>query len=209
MKNAPHIHLLVATFAKSRHSNFLNLADLPLALAEKLKKTRAVEEFVPDYSRTITTNGIKQDLFFDPWEISIPLSGQDMKEVMIRFVKGHDKTNSYFEKLICLRKFMIDLEYWQNKKDNQYKDKISDFYEKIEGEWELLENRWNQYKGLMPFLPFNTSADRIIEQMVELKKLIESEQWENQKVVPNISLIENIREELEQHFLPYIYAEHY
>ena len=215
IKNAPHIHLLVATFASCRHSNFLNLADLPISFKEKLKTTIAVKEFIPEYSHTVNKNSIKEPIFTDPWNIYLPLSGQDINKIMERFIRGHDRTNSYFEQLIRIRKRMYDLEYWQEKLANQDKkdikliDKIEQHYTDIQKEWDYLLNRWHQYKDLMSFLPFNAPAILIDSQMKELEALIDSDDWDDKKAKPSIQPIEIIRKELKHNFLPYIYAEQY
>ena len=212
-QKAPYVHLIVATFAHSRHSNFINLADLPRSLKNQFASVVPVKEFVPEYSHTVKINNVKRHIMFDPWNIYLPLSGQDINKVMERFIRGHDKSYSYFEQLGRIRKDMDDLIYWKEKQKNQAKksleltQKIHHLYKNIQKELDYLLNRWNQYEGLMSFLPFQKSASIIKEQMDVLEALIDNEAWDNKKAQPNMNAIERIGKELRTNFLPHIYSE--
>lgn len=211
LDHAPHVNLIVAAFTASLHPNFLNLADLPKSLYSWLStQSFSVNEYRLELAGVDYEYGVKRDVFIDPWLRHLPLTGNDMVTVMTGFIKGHDKTNSFFDQLVNLRKDLRDLAYWSGK-DKPDENRISTIADRLYYEWLGLRSRWMHYNPFMNVLPFVEAANEIEKLLgVAHEKTRDFENPltpDNQKVLIKLNdeIFKKIYLLLEREFMPYIY----
>jgi len=151
-----HIKLLVAGYAESDHSNFLNLLSLPNDFVAWLSQTHAIAQFPLQYAggKSYAKGGNKHDQFIDPWDRKLPRRGIDMIKQLRKFLDGHDKHNSVSNQLTRLKVSFINLEVCEGaEREKQLKD--------IFREWDYLYSRWLYYGPLFEELPFFRAHKRM------------------------------------------------
>jgi hypothetical protein len=196
MEHRPEIKLFFAGFAESTHQNYLNLLELPDALAEWFENGNSVGAYPLQYAGVIERNDRKYDKYNDPWNRLLPLTGRDMKKQMKKFTDGHDRSSSFFVQVSRLRKSLVDIRFLlqQNPGDNITQSKIdSDLSESRKDaieEWGYLRLRWDFYKKYFDSMPFTATTKKIYEIMKDLEKCIDN--IDDSSTVINPTLIDDL-----------------
>ena len=130
---SPETLLLIAGFKGDRHSNYLDLFNLPADLNDFLKNTRTAKE---------------------KWE-PVFSGGLDMKEKLKRFFQGHGDESV----TDILHKILRVLNIAQKEMDNyhtSYEELKTELIHpsRLSEKWLELKNRWVNYYPFFEFLPF-------------------------------------------------------
>ena len=156
MLSRGNVTLIVGGYAESEHSNFLSLLDLPTNFRNWLERVHNVASFPLEYAGTEQFNedGVKHDLFSDPWDRMLPLRGIDIINQLKKFLDGHDKHNSVSNQLTRLRTAMVNMEVLEG-------DEKKETLKEVTHEWDYLYNRWQYYKELFKWLPFYEASKKM------------------------------------------------
>lgn len=159
--------LFVAGFVKSKHSNFLNLLEIPDSLVDWLEELYPVGAFPLQYAGTETLpNNHKLDKYTDPWDRFLPSRGIDMVKQLARFLDGHDEHYSINNQLSRIRKELVDIKSsMESSLALLDEEQLGIKKKNVQNEWAYLQSRWLFYRPLFDWLPFYEAAGVIIENL--------------------------------------------
>lgn len=194
----PQTRLIVASFQHSRHSNCLNLLDLPDNINTWLEKTRPVSDF------PLVDSGVEaaDQKYVDPWNFDLVRSGQNLNERMKKFVTGHEEAKSFFALMTTIRKDLKDLETYRER--NNLEKAIS-ANKSLNELWEYFDHRWNYYSSIFDYLPYQNAIRTIANSVEFLRKNLPEDiyrpilQTENDRITAYSTLLKKLPvEEIEK-----------
>lgn len=208
MEFRPHTRLVVAAFAESRHSNCLNLLNLPDDLSGWLGKVRSVSDFplIP------TGNESENDKtkFVDTWTFDLIQSGYDLNAQMRKFMTGHEESKSFFAQISAMRLESQHLRYYQGEikqgnttYDIEKKFKVS--CDRLGSLWNYFTHRWNYYSTVFNYVPYQPAINKIREKVEHLHSVMGStpEVGQYPDIEPSLDLIlQTMNKEMGPYILP-------
>jgi len=198
MEFQPRTRLIVAAFSRSRHSNCLNLLDLPDNIDSWLEKVRPVSDFPLIDSGDLDEN--QKPLYVDPFSFDLASSGKSLNKQMRKFVTGHEASKNFVSQVTGIRKQFKDLELYEKKNGLQ---KVAEIKNNLSNLWEYFHHRWNYYSTVFDYLPYQKAICKIRKNVAFLKITIPQGRY-SQEVEEALDVIINTtRNEME----PYIFPE--
>jgi len=211
LEHFPGTKLIVASYCQSTHKCALNLLDLPASFPQWLDQLPAIREYPLQHGVDEKQNN-RYDVFYDPWEYFLPMSGRDMKKLMEKFIEGHDEANSFSVQISRLRKKLTDIrdimeEGFDKAEAASLQPEIDDLRKKAKQEWEYLMTRWRYYRPFFDWMPFKSTAELIQQEMEELQHLMKTWSKSGQKPAPE--KVDALRNLVKDGLDRYIHAEDY
>ena len=205
-EKAPDTRLIFAGFASSTHSNFLNLANLPINLKDWLDKAKPVAAYPIKYAGVEKIGDFECDVFIDTWERNLPLTGRDMKKQMRKFIEGHDTANSFTNQINRIRTNLVHFRYLKTStipegKEEEINDDILKISKSVKEEMSRLNIRWDYYRPFFEAMPFHDAFKEIESSMKALKNDVDQV---NKGNVAELTHIEKLRDIIKQEMKGYI-----
>lgn len=201
----PKTRLIVAAFAQSRHSNCLNLLDLPANLELWLQNVPPVSDFSMANTGKVTDAG--EAIFVDTWDFGLSNPGYHLKSQMRKFITGHEETKSFYAQMVDMQQQLNGLQYYYEvvKKDDVSEDekaKERSFREGLLKNWGYFEHRWHYYSAVLDYVPYQEAINKIQQNIGEMKDVLKSGQYSGAKN-PLQEILQIMRKEM----YPYIFPE--
>ncbi len=205
MEFRPNTRLIVTAFAQSRHSNCLNLLDLPDNLETWIQKVPPLSDFpMADTGKGNDTGG---EIFIDPWGFGLVKPGYDLQALMRKFVTGHEESKSFFAQMVAMQQQFEGLQYYRRV---EMEMSVVDFEKtKVLGEglvknWDYFIHRWNHYSKVFKYVPYQEAIQKINGHRIEMNGILKNEQYLETKN-PLKEILQIMNKEMKR----YIFPEHY